>query len=376
MKSGFGETVVFNESFRYLTDKDAGAYTNVPAEFTCIAFLPEWSGQLIRLESTGTEPIYFDAVQIETRTKPAEGYDRGAGGWLSPRGAPSRTGKKWGPVRTSVRINLLGPPEAANRWKQVDEKVETALRLNGRVQLIAEGTPAWAPISAERYDEAARAKRARTAHRHGEIRRGDLRAGAPVSRQGRALGDLERGGYSAVLGEARPRMHGVFSGGGAGAEEYRSPGTHRERGHGRATAGGSWTRSSMRISWRPPSLFLRFHRYCFETPAWDVPLGQVEGHLFSRGVGTEIFSDESGFPYKNSEWFQPPPQCTPEVQKCMLGIALARAFSNGLAKISVFHAGGDDHPYGLIDEKGQPRAAYEIYSDYALLGTRADGGSM
>ncbi len=61
----------------------------------------------------------------------------GLGDGYRPAALDPELARNWGPVRTSVRVNLLGPPDATNRWKQVDEKVETALRLNGRVQLIA-----------------------------------------------------------------------------------------------------------------------------------------------------------------------------------------------------------------------------------------------
>ncbi|NJL31369.1 MAG: hypothetical protein HC898_06910 [Phycisphaerales bacterium] len=40
------------------------------------------------------------------------------------------------------------------------------------------------------------------------------------------------------------------------------------------------------------------------------------------------------------------------------------------APISLFHAGGDAHAYGLMDETGKPRAGYRVFEDYLHLADR------
>jgi len=54
----------------------------------------------------------------------------------------------------------------------------------------------------------------------------------------------------------------------------------------------------------------------------------------------------------------------------LLDIATSRLLASGCNQLSVFHAGGDDMPFGLIDQHGKPRPAYAVFADYQPLGER------
>lgn len=113
LKASWGTTVVLNENFSYLVgpDSNAGRYENLPTEFTRIIFLPpDPSVQTLTLENTGQQPVYFDAVQVERRTQPAPDMVIALNSGGHPSSLPKDLAKDWGPLRHSLRTNLVGPP--------------------------------------------------------------------------------------------------------------------------------------------------------------------------------------------------------------------------------------------------------------------------
>ena len=92
-----------------------------------------------------------------------------------------------------------------------------------------------------------------------------------------------------------------------------------------------------------------------------------------------------GFTYQPGEWFVG--DFNEATQAKLTDIALSRLLASGTAKISLFHAGGDDHLYSYIAPDGRPRPAYRVVEDYFLLGqnggrrldvsmARADGSPL
>ena len=369
LKATWGTTVLLNEEFSYLVSPDfvAGRYTNLPTEFTRIIFLPpDSSAHTLTLENTGQQPVYFDAVQVERRTQPSPDMVIALNSGNNPASLPKDLAKDWGPLRHSVRTNLVGDSSDPDRWKVVYGMIDEISALNPRLHLIAEGTPSWAAISPKRYAEGVNAHRPQTVppdtvkyadliaeiaqHYKGQVAYWEVWNEADIQQFWRGTADEYVAFFKAiapVLKQADPSARVLCD-----------------------VSGYNEQFISKLVDADAPkdADLIAFHPYCKKSPAWDVPLGEFEGYLFSRGVNKEIFSDESGFTFRNAEWFTPPPTCTPLTQRDDLDIALARAFSNGLAKMSVFNAGGDDSPYSIFDQKGHPRPAYDVFADYVPLG--------
>ncbi len=110
-----------------------------------------------------------------------------------------------------------------------------------------------------------------------------------------------------------------------------------------------------------------FHPYAGKSPLWDLPYGLAEGELMALGLKLPIYSNEMGFVWHNAQWFTAPPVNTPAIQADMLSIAISRLLTNDQTDISVFHSGGNNQPFSLIDDKGIPRPAYHIFDDYLNL---------
>jgi hypothetical protein len=58
---------------------------------------------------------------------------------------------------------------------------------------------------------------------------------------------------------------------------------------------------------------------------------------------------------------------TVQWQATMTNRAMARLLACGLAKLTVFNAGGDGDTYGLLDKEAKPRPAYAAFMDYLEL---------
>ena len=369
----FGNTTLWNERFTYL---DAGGLGNisvpdlsgVAAEFTRIVFLPpDDQATGLTLSNPGTQPVYFDAAQVEVRPQPTLAMVIGLNGMAAFGGknvVPLELSRQWGSIRANIRTQTILAPGKPNRFKKAEEKLEMYLAAGAPVELLFEGTTDWDAISAERFKAGGgrshvvppdNAKYAEIVAYFVE-NYGDRIAAYELWNETNSrqfwLGTYEEYAefFKTMAGEIRKRQPRatIITGGMAGQSE---PFVIAMQESG-----------ALKLADR-----FAFHTYAGKSPAWDMTFGMHEGFCFSRGIDTEIYCNEAGFPWQNSEWFQPPPNFTLAVQARLLDIAMARLLANGLAKLSVFHAGGDKHPYGLIDENGQPRPAYAVMADYFSL---------
>ena len=375
LKVTLGETVVLNEIFTYIDTSVPGNFSRslsgMADEFTRIVYLPpaEGVGAALTLSNPGREPLYFDAVQIERRTAPARQRLIGLGAGATGGGNhyPPELAKGWSGIRMSIRSNFLGAPGDPERFAKMDEQFNQVAGRNPRVEPILEGTPPWAAISPERLEEAKQAKRPTTVPpdpvKYVKIVE-DL-----VARYGDRISCYE------IWNE--PDITQFYRG---STEEYITlfktivPIIRRlDPTAAVMTAGMAGYHEEFLRKLTESGVFkmadrIAFHPYAGKSAAWDLPYGIVEGCLISQGVDTEMYCNESGFPWNNTEWFKPPPQLTLQTQREYLDIAMARLLSMGLAKLSVFNAGGDENPYGLFDGAGKPRPAYAVFADYARLG--------
>lgn len=372
VKVTIGDQVILNESLVYIDTSTPSNFSRSLAgqatEFTRIVFLPpiDPAVRALTIANPGKAPLHLDAMQIEQRDRPAPerliGLGAGYGNNYSPELA-----RQWSAIRMSLRTNFIGPPDDPDRFAKVDELFNRISSLNPRVQPILEGTPPWAAITPERLEEAQAIQRPHTVppdpQKYAQIvedviaRYGDRIDSYEIWNEA-DIDQFYRGTEAEyitlfktivpIIRRLDPTAQ-ILSTGMAGMHE-----------------------EFLRKMWHAGVLdkvdLIAFHPYAGKGPAWDIPYGLLEGTLMSWGVNREIFCNESGFTYLNAAWFQPPPVITPRHQRDLLNTAMARVLANGLAKLSIFHAGGDDHPYSLIDSKGRPRPAYQVFADYALLG--------
>ncbi len=378
LSAKFGNTIVWNELFTYL---DAGGLGNisapdlsgVAAEFTRIVFLPpDDKATTLTLANPGTQPVFFDAVQIEQRPQSSPTMVIGLNGMAAFGGkntVPMELTRQWGSIRANIRTQTVLAPDKPNQFKKAEEKLEMYLGTGAPVELLFEGTAEWSAISEERF----KAGRGRS---H-VVPPDNTRYAEIVSHFVRKYG--ARVAAYELWNETNSRQfwQGTY---GEYVAFFKAMAAEIRKHQPRATiiTGGMAGPSEPFVIAMQESGALKladlfaFHAYAGKSPAWDMTFGMHEGFCYSRGIDTEICCNEQGFPWQNSEWFQPPPNFTPAVQARLLDIAVARLLANGLTKLSVFHAGGDKHPYSLIDENGQPRPAYAVMADYFALSK--DGG--
>lgn len=372
LKVSVGEQVILNESFVYVDTSTPSNFSRSLAgqatEFTRIVFLPpvDPAVPVLAIANPGNAPLYLDALQIEQRDRPAPERVIGLGAGYGNNYSPELS-RQWSAVRMSLRTNFIGPPDDPDRFAKVDELFNRIHSLNPRVQPILEGTPPWAAITPERLAEAQAIQRPHTVppdpQKYAQIvedviaRYGDRIESYEIWNEA-DIDQFYRGTEAEyitlfktivpIIRRLDPTAR-ILSTGMAGMHE-----------------------DFLRKMWHAGVLdevdLIAFHPYAGKRPAWDTPYGLLEGTLMSWGVNREIFCNESGFTYLNAAWFQPPPVITPKHQRDLLNTAMARLLANGLAKLSIFHAGGDDHPYSLIDSKGRPRLAYQVFADYVQLG--------
>ena len=378
-----GDAVVLSEIYNHVNAGGPGNYDapdlrDVAAEFTRILYLPPAAAgaTTLTLTNCGTQPVFFDAIQIEERAAPGPemiiGLNQGFG-WSYPgkkNPIPAEISARWGPLRAGIRSQFVGPPEDPQRWAKIDEHIAKYLAIGVPLQLLFEGTPAWAAVSPERYRN--------SAGRPHTVPPDPEKYAAIVEEVVRKYGD--RIDAYEIWNEANIQQFWRGS-----QQEYiklfmtvarvirRLDPTARIIAGGMAGTNEAFVRAMIDSGAVAASDLIGYHPYAGKGPGWDIPYGQIQGLLMSECIDKEIFCNESGFVWKNSEWFQPPPSLPPELQRDMLSRAMARVLANGLVKLSVFHAGGDDHPFGLIDQNGVPRPAYAVFSDYLELAPRGDG---
>ncbi len=411
LKVKLGDSILLNEQFICMDASGPGNFCSYaagqPVETNRILYITASSKNSTELEisNPGTCPVYFDAVQIETRPKPAPerwiGLNGGIlwGGTLEElRKLPDMTkgdtknsltegsGKNWSTMRCTIRAQYAGAPDNPDRWKVIDFIIDRALGICPSLDILFEGTAPWDAISPERYAEGKKAGRPHTTvpdtgkflevvehviKKYGDrINNYEVWNETNITQFWRGTPEEYSSFFIAVskkIKELAPNSTVIM----AGMAGYRAPfinTMHDSDAFKHADLCG-------------------FHPYAGKSSGWDVPYGMLQSDLYSKGDDIEIYCNESGFVWKAGEWFQPPPNYTQEVQAEQLDVAIPRLLASGVAKLSVFHAGGDDHLYGLIDEKGKPRLGYKVVEDYFELGkpgsrrldvqmSSADGSSL
>lgn len=370
-----GDTPVLNERFIYrLSDglvNFSFAYNGAPNEFTRIRALPPAAGaRTLTVSNPGAEPLYFDAIQIERRPGPARamGLGLGNGTTLAYDGKTKLTPdicKDWSYFRCCSRPWWIGAPDDPARWDRYDKHVERFLALSPHVQIQLEGTPEWAAITPQRYQSAGKSRPQMTPPDNAKYQ--DLVRRIATKYAGRVdgweiwneqnhqtfwMGTREEfstffNAVVPVIRECDPKAK-IIIGGLAG------------------TSSGYVDQDAaemVRAGCTRKADFFGFHPYA-RNGVWDLPYGLFEGHLMNLGDDIEIYCNESGCSLKaeGSE-----PGLTPAAQASTINRAVARLLASGLAKLTIFNAGGDGDPFGLLDRNAEPRPAYAVFTDYLKL---------
>ena len=373
LKVEAGGHLLWNETLKYIDTREPGNFSvslsGYPEEFNRIIFLPKsfisGTNVFVRISNPGIKRIVFDAVQAEVQPNPpARCIGLGAGQYQG-NNYPLSESARWGGLRKSLRTQFIGPPGANGRFSKFENLLNEVIDKGTHIQPILEGTPEWAPVSQERYAE-----------------------GVTLHRPSTVPPDVEK--YAAITGEIidkygelfdiyeiwnEPDITQFFRG---TADEYarlfkavarvireKDP-TAKVMSGGMAGYRPEFIREMLANGVFREADIIAFHPYAGKSASWNLPYGLVQGMLFSRGCSKEIFCNESGFPSDNGEW-KSPPEMTQEAQKQRLDVAMGRILASGVAKLSVFHAGGDDHSFGLFNKNGSPKPAYSVFSDYAFL---------
>lgn len=383
LHASIGETTVLRERLSYYDASGQGNYdapglTGVAAEIQRVAYAGESVSGKLQLANEGTEPLWFDAVQLETRpaARPMSlglgaGQEVGLQGIKSPID-PAIT-HTWPRVRASARLNNIGAPDDPNRWKVVDKLLGAQMAMSDHLEVIIEGTPQWAAISPERYALGLQAKRPHTVppdpekyvtivrdliQRHGDkIDAYEIWNEANIQQFWRGTPAEFATLHNAIVRTVRQHDPSatIICGGMAGvADEFFS------------TLYNNGCLANVDQ--------IAIHPYAGTSPAWDIVYGQLEGELFAHGISTQIYSNESGFPYTPTEWFRNR-VIEPNWQARMLSKAMSRLLAGDVTRLNVFHAGGGANPFGLFDPQGKPRPAYAVFDDYLRLAL-ADGKQL
>lgn len=344
---------------------------NAATEFHRVVFLPgAAAGSALELSNPGSEPVFFDALQLESRSAGRPrlsslnyGYH---GGWPESLPTPPPVTRGWPHFRVSAMTESVGAPDMPGAFARSESEIERALAVVPSIDLLLQGTPEWAAISAERYAQGkARGRPHCTApdpEKYAVIVRHLVAKYRDRIDRYEIWNEAESNHFyygshaeyiafflriSSLIRELDPGAE-VVTTGMAGFHEGFVSAMH---------AAGAYDRADL----------IAFHPYAGQSPGWDVVYGLMEGSLYAKGIGTEVYCNESGFPYINIEWFTN--GMSPYRQLRMLDIAVARLLANGVDQLSIFHAGGDDHVFSLVDSQGAPRPAYAVYADYLALGT-------
>ncbi len=376
-----GDTLLHSERFVYRlsagTVNISFEYGGAPNEFMRLCFVPPpaAAAHMLVLSNPGSETVFFDAIQVERRTQPARamGVGLGNGVFLAYDGPTRLTPeicRDWSYFRCASRPWWIGPPDDPARWDRFDKHVERFLALSPHAQLQLEGTPEWAAMSAARYHSAGKSRPQFTPPDNAKyaelVRRivgkyaGRVQGWEIWNEQNHStfwMGTPQE--FAAlchavvpVIRELDPKA-AIIIGGLAGTVS----------GYVDQDA-AEMVRSGVT---RDVDLF-GFHPYA-RNGAWDLPYGLFEGHLMNLGSDIEIYCNESGDHITPADG---EPGCSLVEQAARLNRAMARLFADGLAKLTVFNAGGDGDPFGLLDKQAQPRPAYAVFTDYLAL-ARPDG---
>lgn len=376
LHASVGGRDVIRERFTYFdvageTNYQAPGLLGVAAETQRVAFIGnEINGPLV-IRNAGAEPLWFDAVQIETRETPARPMMIGLGagyeaGTIGQRAAiPREVSSRWPRVRGNARLQYVGPPGDPKRWDEVDTILNAQFAMSDHLEVIIEGTPEWAAISPERYELGKKIQRARTVppdpqkyativkelcERYGDrIDSYEIWNEANIQQYWRGTPEEFATLHNVIVETIRKYdpTATIIAGGMAGVDD-----TFFETLH----AAGCWSNVDQ----------IAIHPYAGTSPSWDIVYGQLEGTLYAHGIATQIYSNESGFPAVPTEWFAKA-AVSPAWQAMMLDKAMSRLLAGDVTRLNVFHAGGGQHPFGLFDAQGKPRPAYAVFNDYLQL---------
>jgi hypothetical protein len=365
--------VLLNELFLYQiasgdSNHSSNRYRDVPVETQRIFFLPV-RGEKLVVQNPGSAPLYLDALQIERRTKPAPERWVGTGvGMSSSYGAPSPIPKevsaRWSLIRMGPRTQFVGPPGDPARWDRVKKLMDNGIASNSKLNLIFEGTPEWAAISKQRYAEGVKINRPHVVppdtDKYQEI------VAWLVDNYQDHIGVYEiwnetdikqfwRGSTEEYLSFARSVIRTI---------RERDPDTPIILA-GMAVANEAYLSAIGSSDLGEKVNMIALHPYAGESASWDISYGQLQGHLYEKGNDVEIYGNESGFVWKNGEWFTS--GWSEERQASALNTAMSRLLSGDLSKLSIFNAGGDDHLYGIYNKNGEPRPAALVFEDYVSI---------
>ncbi len=342
-------------------------FSGMPVEMTRLLFLP-FAGKVLRLENPGRESVFFDAVQVERRTQPTpeRWVGTGAGYYNRQEGSPIPTevSKRWSVLRSGTGSRYAGPPGDADRWDRMKIKIEGDAARNDRLNLVLSGTPEWAAISPERYADGVKVRRPRTVPPDPEkfleivewvvknyadkVEVYELWNEPDIQQFWR--GSLDE--YIDFLAAVVPVIRKYDP----DAEILTGGLAHAEPDYVRALQAQPFAKDL--------DLFA-IHPYAAESVSWDIPYGKVQGMLYATGEDLEVYCNESGFVWRDAEWFKS--GWSEERQASALNMAIARLLHGDLAKLSTFHGGGDTHHFGMYDEKGEPRPSALVFEDYVSI---------
>ncbi len=373
LKVSVGDQVLWNESFVARTAfgaVDQGRrYDNIPYEFTRIIFIPPTaSGDAITLSNPGESALWFDAVQVEqpTRLAPTRGMGLHSGVSMAfgqKNALTPEIVKDWTWMRCTSRPHFIGQPDDPDRWNKYDKMVQAYCKLTPHVQLILEGSPSWTVSDKDRL---------KSGGGRGQMTPPDNTLYADlvediVKKYADQVEDWE------IWNEENITYFWTGT-----ADEYAglfktlAPIIRRLDPTAKVIIGGHagtvtasldpWVSAAVTNGLTKDADLFAFHAYA-PNGAFDLPYGLFEGHLMNRGGEIEIYPNEQGYEYDK----------VGEIgQAHYNNLGLARLAANGVAKVTIFHGGGDEHSYGVIDSKGKPRPSYEPIHDYMLL---AAGGA-
>ncbi len=378
-----GDMIAWSEIFNFV---DAGGPGNfqasdlkdVPAEFTRIIYLPMThtpdKQQAVTIFNPGSLPVFFDALQVEVINGEQPRWKIGFnGGFQNVRaGEPSpidpAKSQLWSGMRGDSQMHKIGPPGDPKRYEFMDRLIANQLKVNRHLELILLYTPEWAAVSPERLEEGKRAWRAHTivpnldqweqlvrevVARYGEhIDVWELWNEANISQFWR--GSAEE--YIALYQRIAPLVRELDPG--AKVTMCGMAGHHDEFMKKLLAAGVLHDTDTIPL-----------HPYAGRSAGWDVVYGQMQGWLFNHGVNKPIDNNEVGSPWFNSEWWVAPMR-TEFLQADLTNRGMARLLATDASMVSLFHAGGDAHAYGMIDETGRARPAYDVVADYLNLAQR------
>ncbi|MBC8101726.1 MAG: hypothetical protein H7Z41_03970 [Cytophagales bacterium] len=365
-----GNVTIWSEAFVYRNPEGTvnlgGGYGGVPAEFTRIIFLPpsSFGAKSLMLTNSGTAPLYFDALQIEQRTRPAtrRGIGLHTGVELAYDRATALTPERLrnlSYLRATARPWWVGPPGDPKRWDRFDHHVARYTALHDHLQLILEGTPEWAATSSRRFREGG-ARGHMTPPDTAKYRELTTQIIAKYAGKVDAW-EIWNEANITQFWQGTPEEYAALVNALAPVIRERAPESTLIVGG----ASGTTTRlvdpfiiALSESGALQKADLLAFHAYA-NNGGWDVAYGLFEGHVLSIGSAIEIYCNEQGYFWKNGG--------TPEQQLVETNIALSRLLANGVAKVTLFNAGGDSNDLGLIDQNGVPRAAYAVLEDYLLL---------